>query len=151
MEEGFLVFVDDIGYDAVKSKYIYRFDFSTNIEEVWGTDFNITPAIISPVVQVDRNYISGYMNVFSDVKLLIAKKNTCFSMQDCIDGIISLCFSDFEEPLRNKNKEYFKLDFATPYSDVIKVLDDFQIEHDAIRHNVPNDDVILDKIINDLE
>ena len=46
-------------------------------------------------------------------KLELAKTNGCFSMQDCIDGIISLCFSQInDDESIYYNGEPLKFDFG---------------------------------------
>lgn len=91
-EEGiFLAFVDEVGKDG--DKWLYRFDFTIDPEVVWGMGFNVVPASSVPKMQPDKNSLSHNAIVPFPRKMELAKKNSCYSMQDCIDDIIPLCFS----------------------------------------------------------
>ena len=118
MEQEYLAFVDEIGR-TIDGKYLYRFDYSKDTEIVWGNYFNITPAIIVPNIQPDSNCLSKTEEVISEKKLELAKTNGCFSMQDCIDGIISLCFSQInDDESIYYNGEPLKFDFGEKLEDV---------------------------------
>lgn len=107
----FLAFVDEIGR-GLDGGFLYRLDFTEDTEVVWGDFFNVVPAIIIPNLQPDINCLSSQAKISSPVRLNVASKTPCFSMQDCIDGIISLCFSDIDE------EKQLKLDFGMPMEDV---------------------------------
>lgn len=107
----FLAFVDEIGR-GLDGGFLYRLDFTEDTEVVWGDFFNVVPAIIIPNLQPDINSLSSQAKISSPVRFNVASKNPCFSMQDCIDGIISLCFTDIDE------EKQLKLDFGMPMEDV---------------------------------
>ena len=93
-EQGhFLAFVDDVG-KTIDGKNIYRFDFTQAPDIVWGDMWNVTPSGIVPHLFPDPNCLSITAQMLTKHKYLLAKENTCFSMQDCIDGIIPLMFDD---------------------------------------------------------
>ena len=96
MNEEYLGFVDEIGR-TTDGKYLYRFDYTYDPESLWGEFFNIPPACIIPNLEPDPNCLSRCAKIISPVELMTAKGNACFSMQDCIDGIIPLCFSEIGE------------------------------------------------------
>ena len=96
MNEEYLGFVAEIGRTTDR-KYMYRFDFTYDPDSLWGDFFNIPPACIVPDLAPDPNCLSRSAKIVSPVKLMTAKENACFSMQDCIDGIIPLCFSEIGE------------------------------------------------------
>ena len=96
MNEEYLGFVAEIGRTTDR-KYLYRFDFTYDPDSLWGEFFNIPPACIVPDRAPDPNCLSHTCKVVSPTKLMTAKENACFSMQDCIDGIIPLCFSEIDE------------------------------------------------------
>ena len=96
MNEEYLGFVAEIGRTTDK-KYMYRFDFTYDPDSLWGEFFNIPPACIIPGLAPDPNCLSHTAKIISPVKLMTAKENACFSMQDCIDGIIPLCFSEIDD------------------------------------------------------
>lgn len=96
MEE-YLAFIDEIGR-TIDGKYIYRFDFTYDTEVVWGEFFNVCPCSIIPDITPDTNALSHTVQIDIPVKLELAKNNMCFSMQDCIDGIIPMAFIDIYDP-----------------------------------------------------
>lgn len=104
----FLGFIDDIGRTN-DGKYIYRFDFTTNKDVLWGEYFNIVPAAIVPDLKPDINSLSSSAKVIFPVEMIIAKKNPCYSMQDCIDGIIAMGFFELNEqcPMYNQCPLFF--------------------------------------------
>ena len=117
MEQEYLAFVDEIGR-TIDGNYLYRFDYCTDTEIVWGNYFNITPSIIVPNLQPDENCLSTTEEIISPIKLELAKENGCFSMQDCIDGIISLCFSPISSDGIYYNEEPLKFDFGEKQEEV---------------------------------
>lgn len=127
MDGQYLAFVDEIGR-SVSGDYMYRLDFTEDSEIVCGDYFNIVPALIVPNLQPDIKCLSLQAKFLSPIKLTVAKKNPCFSMQDCIDGIISLCFSEITDKTLYYNDEPFHLDFGTPYDKVKEILDGCGIE-----------------------
>lgn len=92
----YLAFVDEIG-ETSDGKYIYRFDFSLDKEIVWGNYWNIAPANLIPDLKPDKKCLSKAFKSILPNKMELACKNPCFSMQDCIDGILPLCFPDVED------------------------------------------------------
>lgn len=95
MGEDYIVFAEPIG-KINGDNYIYRFLFSDTPDIVWGDDFNVTPAAGIPGIHPASEGITKEWRVVSSKKLGTAVKSTWFSMQDCIDGIISLAFSEEE-------------------------------------------------------
>ena len=153
MEE-YLAFVDEVGR-SLDGGYIYRFDFTVDREAVWGEFFNVAPAAIIPNLQPDKNTISSTGNVIFPSKLITAKKNYCFSMQDCIDGIIPLVFSEISENTIECDGVPFFLNFADPISLVneklqavgTKLYDIEKVEHgdgsaiDDLINSIGEDDI----------
>lgn len=148
MNNEYLAFVDEIGR-SVSGEYIYRLDFTYDPESVWGDYFNSVPSIIVPDLQPDTNSLSSTAKIRVKKQLSIAKKNGCFSMQDCIDGIISLCFSEIDEEPIMSGKELFRLDFGETFESVEKKLNENGIEiEDKNDIDVGEEEinVMLDKI-----
>ena len=92
----YLAFVDYLG-KSVEGEFIYRFDFTNDTDTVWGDYFNVAPTIIIPDLQPEENVVCKSARVKIDKELNLAKRNGCFSMQDCFDGIISLAFTELSE------------------------------------------------------
>lgn len=142
----FLGFIDYIG-KTNEGKYTYRFDFTNDTDTVWGEYFNISPTIIIPDLQPEKQLICRTARVDFDKEINIAKKNGCFSMQDCFDGIISLGFSKFtEEDIIYYNDEPLYFNFG----------EDFQVVEEKIKscgynfYNIIDNQIGDDTIIEDL-
>lgn len=147
MEE-YLVYVEYIGYD-LNGNYIYKVDFSTQPEVVWGESWNVVPAAICGHIPPDPNTIFKTGKLYSPEELNIAVKSTCFSMQDCIDGIIPLCFADINNTDLISNGSIFRLRFGEHYEDVIKMVNTYELTIKDIE-NVGDDDK-MDDLISKLE
>ena len=134
MNDEYLAFVDEIGR-TIEGDYVYRLDFTYDPESVWGDYFNSVPSVIVPDLQPDINSLSSNAKIVVDRRLSIAKKNGCFSMQDCIDGIISLCFTDIDEEPLVVDNEAFKLDFGESFESVSAKLEKFGIKLEDKQEN----------------
>lgn len=86
---------------------LYQFDFSNDSDIAWGENWNITPTAIIPNITPESEVISSSYQVELPFDLYLASNNTCFSMQDCIDGIISLGFTSIDI-----QKNMIKFDFG---------------------------------------
>lgn len=142
----YLAFVDEVGR-TVDGKYIYRFDFTVDTETVWGEFFNITPAAIVPDIQPDKNTLSSTGMAVFPRQMVIAKKNYCFSMQDCIDGIISMMFSEIDDNTLECGDAPFHLDFAEPIESVVEKLKEVGIELYDIQEVKRGDDSAIDDLL----
>lgn len=143
MNDEYLAFVDEIGR-SIDGGYVYRLDFTYDPESVWGDFFHITPSLIVPDLKPDTNSLSSSAKIKTSDKMELAKYNGCFSMQDCIDGIISLCF--FEIDYDKKERNCFHLDFGDKYDDVVEKLKKIDIEiydHDIINKNTDEIDTLI--------
>ena len=119
----YLAFVDYLG-KSIDDKYIYRFDFTDNTDSVWGDYFNVAPTIIIPDLQPEKNTIIKSARVNFNKELKLAKKNGCFSMQDCFDGIISLAFTELtEDDTIYYDDEPLHFDFGETYEKVVDKLE----------------------------
>lgn len=148
--EDFLGFVDLIGR-TIDGKYIYRFDFTTDIDVLWGEYFNVTPSGIIPDLQPDKNALSRSGKIIFPREMAIAKKNYCFSMQDCIDGIIPLIFSEIDEETLELDDKPFFIRFGESFSKVKEKLDKVNLDFFELYEIEKGDDSAIDALINDLE
>lgn len=149
MEE-FLAFVDHIGR-TLDGKYIYRLDFTVDTDIVWGEFFNVAPAAIVPDIQPDKNTLSHTCKAIFPRQMTIAKKEFCFSMQDCIDGIIPLMFSDIDDQTLEYNDAPLSLKFGEPLESVEKKLNDLGIEIFDFEEVEKGDDSAIDKLIDEMD
>ena len=147
--EDFLGFVDLIGR-TIDGKYIYRFDFTTDTDVLWGEYFNVTPSGIIPDLQPDKNALSRSGKIIFPREMAIAKKNYCFSMQDCIDGIIPLIFSEIDEETLELDDKPFFIRFGESFSEVKEKLNKVDLDFFELYEIEKGDDSAIDALINDL-
>jgi hypothetical protein len=148
MEE-YLAFVDYIGR-TLDGKYIYRFDFTTDKETVWGEYFHIAPCAIVPNIQPDKNTISKTSKAIFPREMVIASKNYCFSMQDCIDGIIPLIFSEIDDNTLEIKEVPFFLNFGDDFGTVIEKLSAVGITLFDIEEVEHGDESAIDNLIDSM-
>jgi len=149
MEE-YLAFVDYIGR-TIDGQYIYRFDFTVDPDSVWGDFFNVAPAGIVPDLQPDINCLSKTCKVNMPKEMQLAKKNYCFSMQDCIDGIIPLFFSEISENLVEFNDAPLFFKFGEEYDTVKNNLSSMGIELYDIELVEKGDESAIDDLIDNID
>lgn len=91
-----IVFIKKIG-KSNDNMNLYEFLFSNEIESVWGLDWEVKPANICNIQNLDEDMFQEKHIIKTSIDLYLVQKNNCFSMQDCIDGIIPLCWEDISE------------------------------------------------------
>lgn len=149
MEE-YLAFVDYIGR-TIDGQYIYRFDFTVDADSVWGEYFNVTPAGIVPDLQPDINSLSKSCKVNFPIEMQLAKKNYCFSMQDCIDGIIPLIFSEISEEGIEYNDAPLFFKFGENFETIKETLQSINIELYDIEDVKKGDESAIDDLIDNID
>lgn len=149
MEE-YLAFVDYIGR-TIDGDYIYRFDFTVDTDSVWGEFFNIAPSALIPDLQPDMNSLSKTAKVSLPIEMQLAKKNTCFSMQDCIDGIIPLAFSEISENGIEYNDAPLFFKFGEEYEKIKNKLKSLGFELYDIENIENGDDSAIDNLIDNID
>lgn len=147
MEE-YLGFIEETG--SVEDK-VYDLMFSCSPDEVWGEEWNVCPAAIVPGITIDRNCVSSIVRIKSPVELNLAKYSTCFSMQDSIDGIIPLAFTDLYENQLMDGNDAFYLMFGETKKDVSEKIEKFGIEIIKTVDNSENVDKMIDNIIDNAD
>ena len=84
----------------------YDFLFSETPDIVWGEDWAEQCPAACDNMRPSEEMIACKRRLATIIPFGLAQKNTCFSMQDCIDGIIALAWEDlsdyeeYPEPLR---------------------------------------------------
>jgi hypothetical protein len=146
----YLGFVDEIGR-TTDGKYVYRFDFTVDKDTIWGEYFNITPSAIIPDLQADINSLTKQAKVIFPREMVIAKKNFCFSMQDCIDGIIPLIFCEIDEETIIIDEKPFFIRFGETYENVEKILEKAGLSFFDVEIVEKGDDSMIDELINSLD
>ncbi len=108
-----LIYVNPIGKDS-NGVYEYEFFFSETPEIVWGEDWNVACPSACGNLLPDPSTYSEVKHLRTHIPLFCAQENSCFSMQDVIDGLLCLCFYE------DKEDNFNKFDFGEPYENVIK-------------------------------
>ena len=110
-----LVYINPIGKDS-NNLYEYEFFFSETPDTVWGQDWNIAcPAACENTLPDPETY-SEVKTLKTEIPLFCVQQNTCFSIQDCIDGII--CLGYFQT-----DKGVVKFDFSETIYNVIEKIE----------------------------
>lgn len=149
MNDEYLGFVAEIGRTTDK-EYMYRFDYTYDPDSLWGEFFNIPPACIVPDLAPDPNCLSHTAKVISPVKLMTAKENACFSMQDCIDGIIPLCFSEIDEDTIFYEDKPLKFSFGENRELVEEKIEKCGLTNLGLEEIKRGDENLVDDLINNL-
>lgn len=140
----YLAFVRKIG-NAINGDNIYEFMFTTVPDVVWGDNFNIIPAGIIPNLMPELNSLSKKGRVITDIDFKLACESTCFSMMDCIDGIIALCFT--EAGIENE----FHFDFGEEFNNVINKLKKYNLQLIELEEIKFNEEDIIDDVVKQLK
>lgn len=146
----YLAFVDEIGR-TTDGQYIYRLDFTVDRDIVWGEYFNISPSAIIPDLQPDINTLSRSGKIIFPNEMIIAKKNYCFSMQDCIDGILPLFFSEIGEGMIEYEGKPLSLKFGEEFEEVVKILSSIGVEITDLEEVEKGDSSAIDDLINAMD
>ena len=121
METSSLVYISLLGENS-DGLYEYELFFSDTPDIVWGEDWaEQCPAAIGNIPP-DEKTISTVKRIQSPYIIKCAQDNHCFSFQDCIDGIIKLCYIE-------ENDEFIlKISFGESFSEVVEKFKNVNIE-----------------------
>ncbi len=85
----FLIFVNELGPNY-KKENIYEFIFSNNIDELWGEDWDSTPAHGNPGPPEFEHINKVGVLAKSKIKLELIQNSDYFGMEHALDNIIAL-------------------------------------------------------------
>ena len=92
----YLIFVNELGTNY-KGENIYEFIFSEKIDELWGDDWDSSPAHGKPgppeMVYVNKVGVLARSNV----KLELIQNSDYFGMEHALDKVIALGWETFED------------------------------------------------------
>lgn len=102
-----VVYVVHVGTDS-DGLNIYHLLISEDADNVWGECWEQPPAgnVPGKILMPDSSQYSYVKELKTEISLNLAQDNTCFSMQDCRDGIVALAYEDissyddYPEPFR---------------------------------------------------
>ena len=122
-----LLFINELGPNY-KNENIYEFIFGCEIDELWGEDWDATPANGKPGPP-ELIYIKkvGVLNN-TNVKLELAQNSDYFSMEHALDNVIALGWETYEE--ENENGEEERLVFH--FNDELEKVKDKLYSRDII-------------------
>lgn len=90
-----LIYVNIVGKNS-DNEFVYEFYFSNDIDMVWDVDWDVKPAVICNLSVPQKVNYNTVKLLKTDILLNVAQKNSCFSMQDCRDGIIPVAWEDID-------------------------------------------------------
>jgi hypothetical protein len=96
LNEVYLCFIRLIGEEN-DGYYRYEFIFTDNPDDVWGEDWEHKPIGLINNPTPSDDYITEIHIVKTKIKLDLIQNNMCFSMQDCLDGIVALAWQNIDE------------------------------------------------------
>lgn len=116
-----LIYVNIIGKNA-EDEYVYEFYFSSDSEMAWGIDWDIKPATICNLSVPQKQTYDIVKTLKTEIVLNVAQKNSCFSMQDCKDGILPIAWEDIDGYDEYPEEGRIVLPFATTMDDIDEIL-----------------------------
>ena len=91
-----LIFVHPLSKNS-NDDYVYELFFTDDIEVVWGNDWEYKPALNCNIQVPDKSIYNEIKIIKTKMLLDVAQQNSCFSMQDCMDGIIPIAWENLDE------------------------------------------------------
>lgn len=128
-----LVFVNKIGKNS-EDKFEYELYYSYTPEVVWAEDFaEQVPSIcsIEDLIPEASTY-NAIIRATTETEFKLAQENSCFSMQDCIDGIIKLIW------IHDNDGYYYGLDFGTDIDTADEFFSDYGVEMTELTYTNPD-------------
>ena len=105
------------------SLYEYEFFFSETPDIVWGEDWdNPCPAACENTLPDPETY-SEVKTLKTNIPLLCIQNNVCFSLSNCIDGIVCLGYEDISEYTEYPEPIRLVFQFAENYDSIIEKLE----------------------------
>lgn len=71
---------------------IYELIFTNQIDEFWGEGFNYAPASLCNYLVPHDKYVTKIQKIRTVLTFNLISDCGCFSMQDCMDGIVALAY-----------------------------------------------------------
>lgn len=112
----YLIFVQYIGVN-IRGNYEYEFMFSENPDNAWGDNWDQScPSACGDIAPYKEN-VDCIKRLVIDIKLCLVQDNSCFSMMDCEDGIIPICWASLDDPILYEDK-ILRFEFGDELTDV---------------------------------
>lgn len=91
-----LIYVNIIGKNS-EDAYMYEFYFSEDTETAWAIDWDVKPAVICNLGVPESTVYDTVKILKTKYILNVAQRNSCFSFQDCKDGIIPVAWENIDD------------------------------------------------------
>jgi hypothetical protein len=92
----YLGFIKFVGEEA-DGMNRYEFIFTDNPDEFWGDNFGYMPSGLINDLTPDDEYITEIHTVKTNIKFNLVQNSGCFSIQDAMDGIVSIGWEDISD------------------------------------------------------
>lgn len=132
-----LVYVNKLGMN-VDEDYIYEMYFSSEPEYFWITDADIKPAGICNIGVPEKSVYDSVSVIKTKIDLNVAQKNSCFSFQDCKDGVLPVAWENIDGYDEYPDNGRIVLRFGTDFDEVSSMLGKRDIFIDNKDNNVFN-------------
>lgn len=118
----YLIYINPIGKNS-NDLYEYEFFFSETPDIVWGEDWdNPCPAACENTLPDPETY-SEIKILKTNIPLSCIQNNVCFSLSNCIDGIICLGYEDISDYTEYPEPIRLVFKFAENYDSIIEKLE----------------------------
>ena len=118
----YLIYINPIGKNS-NDLFEYEFFFSETPDIVWGEDWdNPCPAACENTLPDPETY-SEVKILKTNIPLSCIQNNVCFSLSNCIDGIICLGYEDISEYTEYPEPIRLVFQFAENYDSIIEKLE----------------------------
>ena len=118
----YLIYINPIGKNS-NDLFEYEFFFSETPDIVWGEDWdNPCPAACENTLPDPETY-SEVKILKTNIPLSCIQNNVCFSLSNCIDGIICLGYEDISEYTEYPQPIRLVFQFAENYDSIIEKLE----------------------------
>lgn len=108
--------------------YIYELFFTTELDLVWGDDWNIKPASICGPIPPTPDSYNEKLIIKTDLSLDLAQDNSCFSMQDCMTRVIALAWENIDEYDVFEPENRLVIMYGETYDEIIKKINNKNIK-----------------------
>lgn len=117
----YLCYVRPIGKNS-DDLYEYEFFFTEKPDIVWGQDWNEQCPSACGDITPDPSTYNQIERLCSKTLFSCAQENSCFSMQDCIDGCVAICYESLQDLEEYPEPFRFVFQFGQSKEEVVELL-----------------------------
>lgn len=120
-----IIFINNIGDDG--EEYIYDLYFTDDLDLVWGENWNVKPASICGSIPPTNDSFNYKIRIETSIKIDVAQNNSCFSMQDCMSGVVALGWENIDDYEVFEPEERLIIRYGETYNEIIEKLNNKEI------------------------